>query len=45
MTEHRKSSQMTFKIALMQAKDYSKRVFGIDFPLLVLMGEDYKPVR
>jgi len=33
------------EISLMQTKDYSKRIFGIDFPLLVPIGEDYDSVR
>lgn len=33
------------EVRLMRTKDYSKRIFGIDFPLLVLESEEYNPVR
>ena len=33
------------EITLMLSKDYSKSVFGIDFPLLVLASEEYDSVR
>lgn len=33
------------EISLMRTKDYSKSIFGIDFPLLVLASEDYDSVR
>lgn len=33
------------EIDLMRTKDYSKSVFGIDFPLLVLANEEYDAVR
>lgn len=33
------------EVQLMQDKDYSKKIFGIDFPLLVLANAEYNPIR
>ena len=33
------------EVQLLQDKEYSKKVFGIDFPLLVLANEEYNPIR
>lgn len=33
------------EISLMRTRDYSKNLFGIDFPLLVLANEECDPVR
>lgn len=33
------------EVQLMQDKDYSKKIFGIDFPLLVLANAKYNPKR
>ena len=33
------------EISLMLTKDYSKRIFGIDYPLLVLANEDFDSLR
>jgi hypothetical protein len=33
------------QISLMLTKDYSKRIFGIDYPLLVLADENFDSLR